>query len=508
MMRVSNRWIGYCTPDFRKQLVDVVLTLDSHATLTISQSAAELRHDALTTPGAHAVVGVTGEDVSAVNLAAALVADGAALDVTLIVESASGSLKSRSATAGIADVIDLSQFSVAVRPWLDSVCADGSRELGRGRTAGRDLVNNSAGQKLADAVESHEGDSRFGVPGNRDEKTSLLGSGGCFEVTSVLGATGREPPVGAHRDERAECVNRKACTNQEARSQELAPDTSHASSPRIARGRAPIITFVSGRGGVGKTTLCATSACIAASWGLRVGVCDLDLSCGNLYAYLGLPHPADLSQLALDTVVSRERVSRLGVSCPGGVRLWGGCAKPEMAEMVSPLAGDVVCAVSGLCDLVLVDTSSTFTDAVAQAAQACDRLVITVDGGPGSAVAQSRLGALAVRLGVARTRIARLANKADPRGRDTMVINRADVGLETARSLRVVDGGIDVSEFMGAGQASALANTAEQFRDTTATCLAQLLSEMGRLPDCEDAKRALEPPKRRWRGFGRKREAI
>lgn len=501
MMRVSNRWIGYCTPDFRKRLVDVVLTLDSHATLTISQSATDLRRDALNTPGAHAIVGVTGEDVSAVNLAAALVADGAAMDVTLVVESASGSLKSRSATAGIADVIDLSQFSVAVRPWLDSVCAEGSRECGRERTARKGSANSAAGWKSADADGNPACDGRCGSLDGQGERTSVLGAGGGFEVTSVLGAPRRKTSadgLGEAQVERA----------KEARSQELTHDGPHVSGPQIARGPAPIITFVSGRGGVGKTTLCATSACIAASWGLRVGVCDLDLSCGNLYAYLGLPHPADLSQLALDTVVSRERVSRLGVSCAGGVRLWGGCAKPEMAEMVSPLAGDVVCAVSGLCDLVLVDTSSTFTDAVAQAAQACDRLIITVDGGPGSAVAQSRLGALAVRLGVARTRIARLANKADPKGRDTMVINRADVGLETARSLHVVDGGIAVSEFMGAGQAPALANTAEQFRDSVAACLAQLLSEMGRLPDCEDARRAMEPPKRRWRGFGRKKEAV
>ncbi|MGN0287174.1 MAG: hypothetical protein ACI4B6_05850 [Atopobiaceae bacterium] len=549
-MRVTNRWLGYCAPQMRDRLVDVVLTLDSHATLTLSSSAEGLRDDAVRTPGSHVVVGGTTGDVSGVNLAAAIVADGTALDVTLVVEHASGSLKSRAATAGISDVVDLSQFSVAARPWLGTVQAAGSPGDGRGWAAGKDAGALGEGDVRARASRRagapddppHQNAPSGWPPADRgrsvqsqgqamaDDRTTVLGAGGPDECTTVLGAardaahapepTVPQTPGLAAAPEHAEQGSSRVPTRGHADPQGPSPRwEGDAVRPRMPvvpdasapRGGAPVIVYVSGRGGVGKTALCAASACVAASWGMRVALCDLDLSCGNLYSCFGLPRPVDLSVLggdsAGDSSQVRERITRLGVGCADGIRLWGCCGRPEMAEVVWPLVGDIVDVLSGLCDLVVVDTSTTFTDAVAQAAQLCDRLVITVDGGSGSSVAQARLGALAVRLGVARTRIVRMVNHADPKGRDTTMINRAEVGLETAPSLRVVEGGDEVGEFMAAGQAKALCDAPGAFRDSVAHSTARLLSEMGRLPECEAAHRALVERRRKWR-FGRRREAV
>lgn len=529
-MRTTGRWIGYCGEGFRRKLVEVVLSLDPHATLTFAPSALDLRNDVLQVPGVHVAIGCTEDDVSEVNLAAAIVADGAAADVTLVVDRASGSLKSRALTAGVADVIDLSQFSVAPMP-----------EFGRPVT----VVH---GSRVAGAQESDEPEGGYDVsfgdePGvewyqddeplwdegvSNDEQTSVLGVGGSEEVTSVLGAraTSRAPmtrgvrarDAGAKDERRAAEQVRQSVNAPEHEPRRVLPEASREEAPgrsdetsreSIERGEAPIITFVSGRGGVGKTVMAATAACIASSWGLKVALCDLDFSCGNLYAPFGLPRPADLSGLVDERPNDRERIERMGVPCTEGVRLWGGCTRPEMAEALWPHAGAVLCVASQVSDLVIVDTSSTFTDAVAQSAQLSDRLLITIDGRPGSSVAQSRLGALAVRLGVARTRIARVVNRCDPRGRDETIINRADVGLETARSHRVLEGGETVNEFVAAGQIAAFVQSSSPFVDSLAACMAQLLSEMGRLPNCEAAQGALEqrhPRKRRF--FGRRREAV
>ena len=159
--------------------------------------------------------------------------------------------------------------------------------------------------------------------------------------------------------------------------------------------------------------------------------------------------------------------------------------------------------------MLLVDTSATFTDAVAQAAQAADRLLLVSDGRPGSLSALARSSGLAVRLGVARTRIARVENRASPRARASLTAGRAEVGLEAARVYRVLEGGAEVAELLAAGQATELVGSGIAFAESVATVLAQLLAELGRLPSCNEAERAAQgPATRRWPAiFGHAREA-
>ncbi len=272
---------------------------------------------------------------------------------------------------------------------------------------------------------------------------------------------------------------------------------------------APIITFVSGRGGVGKTTVVSMMATLAASWDMRVAICDLDLSCGNLYSCFQYGAMVDLADLVRDGIPEAEEVLAYGRELDKGLYLWGPCERPEMAEVVYPEVQGLLGTLAQSHDLVLVDTSSTFTDAVAQAAQQCDRLIITVDGRPGSAASQARMAALAVRLGVPRTRMIRLANRCGLHGRGEPIINRADVGLETARPLRVSDGGIEVSDCLAESKVKDLIDLGSRFAETSATALAIMLSELGKLPKHPDAQRFLQKrdERPRW-SFGRKREAM
>ena len=282
---------------------------------------------------------------------------------------------------------------------------------------------------------------------------------------------------------------------------------SSAALPTPSAEGAATIVFCSGRGGAGKTTLASCAAVVAARWGLRTCLVDLDLSCGNAYAGFGLASGGDLA--SLDEEAPADALSRLAVSAAPGVSVLGPCGRPELAELASPRTEEVIAWARGAYDLAVIDTSTTFTDAVAQAVQHADRVVLVTDGRAGSVSALARMSGLAVRLGVARARIARLENRSDPRGRGPAAPPRPEVGLEAARSYRVVDGGEEVDELMSAGRVRELCEPGYPFSESVASMLAQLLAELGRLPDCEEARGAYGAPRqRRRRGlFWSRREA-
>lgn len=273
--------------------------------------------------------------------------------------------------------------------------------------------------------------------------------------------------------------------------------------------RAPILSFCSGRGGVGKTSVVACAAVAAASWGMRVEVVDLDLSCGNLYAMLGLARGTDLSRLSAEDLGDAERLGRLGTPCGERIRVWGPCERPETSELVSRMVPELLGTLALGADLVLVDTSPTFSEAVALAVRESDRVVLVHDSRPGSLAALARTSGLAVRLGVARTRIARLENRVDVRDRTDPALGRAEVGLEAARAFTALDGGEEVADYLGYGDAAGLLEVGSPFAESVAACLAQLLLELGSLPEAEAAQRAVQGLAPRRKGlFRRRREAV
>lgn len=283
-----------------------------------------------------------------------------------------------------------------------------------------------------------------------------------------------------------------------------------AAPGRVAvSGRAPVVTFCSGRGGVGKTAVVATAAAQAALWGMRVCALDLDLSCGNLYTCFGLPFGFDFARLRARGGPGAASVGGARVEAAPGLNVLGPCERPETAELVMPDVSELIARLCGACDLVLVDTSTTFTDAVAQAAQLADRLVLVSDGRAGSVASLARMGGLAVRLGVARTRIARLENRANPRARADFALARAEVGLEAARVFRAFEGGAEATDLLASGQALDLAESGSAFAESVAVLLAQILAELGQLPAVEAAQRAAagDTTGRRRGLFGRLREA-
>ena len=277
---------------------------------------------------------------------------------------------------------------------------------------------------------------------------------------------------------------------------------------RLARQGGAVVTFVSGRGGVGKTTVVASCAARAASWGMRVALVDLDFTSGNLGSLFGVAHGSDLGKLA-GRELTREAMGRANVRVAENVFLWGPCERPEEAEGLMAQVGTLIGYLRERFDLVLVDCPGTFTVAVAKAAQLTDRLVLVSPPGSRAIASVARVSALAIRLGVARTRLIRLENWAAAHREEGLALGRAEVGLEGARVFRVPDGGADVDDLTAAGEVCALATEEGAFGNAIGLMLAHMLSELGKLPDCDaahaDADRREHP--RRFLLFGRRKEA-
>ena len=401
-----------CCPTARKdELISIALSLYPHAACTHLASAVDFR-EALIRQGGDAcaaLVGFSTSGVSDINLGAAVVLDGCASEVVLVVDNASGSLRSRAKRAGIARVYEAKDFREDPMP---------------------EPARHAPSSRPPAALAGHDG----------------------------------------------------------------------------ADGRAPLVVLCSGRGGVGKTAIASVAALVAASWGMRVALLDLDLANGNLYTCFGAKRGKDLSLLDASEPAS---LGEHALAVEDGIELWGPCALPEMAETVSAHLDALLCYARTHADLVIADTSSTTTDAVAQALQQADRAVLVYDGRRSSLAPLARMGGLAVRLGVARTRIMRLENHADPYAKPDFSLGRSETGLEVARPLRVFEGGKEVAQLLEEGLARELAAFESDFTSSVASCLAQILTELGCLPECEQARKAAREPsvRRRFWPFSRTREA-
>ena len=452
---MTDLWLGYAENAGRREVLMALRRIAPGSAVVFVQSPWELRErlrdEEPRTVGA--IVGHGGSGVSDLNLAAAVAHDGFASEVVLVARGASGSLRSRASQAGVTRVVDA--------------------------TVAPGLQQNE--QPVAIAVGSQE--DSIPVPTAAPVSAGNLMSGGGPAPSAAPGSV--------------------AAPELAAESQITVVE-----QPPEQGKVAPILTVTSGRGGVGKTSLVAMMAACAARWGMDVALVDLDLSCGNLHTCFGVTTGPDLARIAADGSVTAESMGRASVRCAEHLHLWGPCARPEMAEVVMPHMASLLNYLSARHDLVLVDTSTTFTDAVAQAVQSCDRMLVVHDERAGAIASAARMSALAVRLGVARTRIVRVVNLGDPRAKPNAFEGRAEVGLETARMFRVVDGGIEAEELLASGKVCDLVASDDDVVMGVSSLLAQTLAELGRLPDDEGARKAAERRvgRRRKQLFGKHKE--
>lgn len=146
--------------------------------------------------------------------------------------------------------------------------------------------------------------------------------------------------------------------------------------PRRTR-KARVITFSSGKGGVGKTNTCVNVAIALAQAGQRVVVVDADLGMANADVLCGitptrrLEHYVGVSDLSVAgrprtpheaAALAERTLCDLAVDAPGGFRLIPGAVGiARMAELSPREQARLVAGLSDLdreADLVLIDTGA------------------------------------------------------------------------------------------------------------------------------------------------------
>lgn len=264
------------------------------------------------------------------------------------------------------------------------------------------------------------------------------------------------------------------------------PPTSSAPAPLADTAstshRAPVICAISGSGGCGKSTIVATMAHAASLLGLRAAVLDLDLMFGNLYDLLGADAPHDMATLIEPSVtgaLAEPDVVAASMRVAPGVTLWGPVAAPERAELMARPVELLLDILRRESDVVLIDTSVFWGDAVAAAVAACDRCLVVGDAAVSSATSAARVIELASRVGVPRTRMSAVFNRFGARGADEDVAMRFEIACALSSKIRIADGGQDLAALMAFGRADEAVGQTSAFSTSVREATREMLMELG-----------------------------
>lgn len=246
--------------------------------------------------------------------------------------------------------------------------------------------------------------------------------------------------------------------------------------------RAPVVCAVSGSGGCGKSTIVATMAHAASLLGLRAAVLDLDLMFGNLYDLLGVDAPHDMATLIEPSAagaLAESDIVAASMRVAPGVTLWGPVASPEKAELMARPVELLLDVLRRESDVVFVDTSVFWGDAVAAAVAASDRCLIVGDAAVSSATSASRVIELASRVGVPRTRMSAVFNRFGARGADEDVAMRFEIACALSSKIRIADGGQDLAALMAFGRADEAVGQTSAFATSVREATREMLVELG-----------------------------
>lgn len=246
--------------------------------------------------------------------------------------------------------------------------------------------------------------------------------------------------------------------------------------------RAPVICAISGSGGCGKSTIVATMAHTSSLLGLRAAVLDLDLMFGNLYDLLGVDAPRDMAALiepAAAGALTEPDIVATSMRVAPGVTLWGSVAAPEQAELMARPVELLLDVLRRESDVVFIDTSVFWGDAVAAAVAASDRCLVVGDAAVSSATSASHVIELASRVGVPRTRMSAVFNRFGARGADEDVAMRFEIACALSSKIRIADGGQDLAALMAFGRADEAVGQTSAFATSVREATREMLVELG-----------------------------
>ena len=148
--------------------------------------------------------------------------------------------------------------------------------------------------------------------------------------------------------------------------------------------QARVVALSSGKGGVGKTNVCANLAIALASMGRRVVVVDVDIGLANADVVLGVKPAFDLRHV----LVGEVEVQSALTAAPGNIRLLAGSAGVRtVSDLDKSQRGFLVSCFEELThsnDFVLIDTGAGITRNVIDFAAAADEVLVVTTPEPTS----------------------------------------------------------------------------------------------------------------------------
>lgn len=410
---------------------------------------AELEHlapiaRALTDENIAAAIGARGVRVERItDVVGELARDARTEDIVVMVDSEEPGDIAHYFYAGATEVIATGNASAAPSAERkDKVCMGGNR-----------VDNDSSGEPVGD-----------------DEAPPWCGGGdvGAVTATSERDSSDAAGPAPAESTDEPSAVQETGTA---------------ASEPPCDSGhRAPLVTVVSGRGGVGKSTITTAIAICAARAGLRVAVLDLDLMSGVLAANLGLDAFTGLEGLtvhAKDGELVEQDIEATAMRIGPGLTLWGPCSLPEHAELVGKPVEQLAEKLRSLADVILVDTACMWGDAAAMAVGACDRCLIVGSMGSAQIASAKRVIELASRLGVPKTRMTCVFNRVGARGCGEEQALHFEMGVALRSRARIAYGGDEVAGMASFGHFDRLMAGAGPFAQSIRAFTGKLMQELG-----------------------------
>jgi pilus assembly protein CpaE len=145
--------------------------------------------------------------------------------------------------------------------------------------------------------------------------------------------------------------------------------------------RSKVYSFFSGKGGVGKTTICTNVAINLSSRGKKTLLIDLDLQFGDADMALDLSPNETIVDLSRDSNgVSIDNLTTCCVTHSSGLSLLASPNSPELAEYVSAGTVKAVLDVArNYYEYILIDCGSALTDPVITAIEGSDLVFMVND---------------------------------------------------------------------------------------------------------------------------------
>ncbi len=145
--------------------------------------------------------------------------------------------------------------------------------------------------------------------------------------------------------------------------------------------RSRVYAFFSGKGGVGKTTICTNTAVCLASMGKKTLLVDLDLQFGDADMALDLNPTETIVDLARDTNgISIDNLTSCCVTHSSGLSVLASPSSPELAEYIrSEHTRAIVDAARNYYEYVILDCGCALTDPVITALESSDDIFMVND---------------------------------------------------------------------------------------------------------------------------------